>query len=272
MAFLYDSAARRPPMIEEWIALVRYRDLLVELILNGLKSRYKRSVLGVAWTLLNPLVTMGVTTIAFARVFKSDVMVYPVYVLSGVLLWGFFSQSTAQAMHGLVYVGTGLLKRVSLPRAIFPVAMVGTGTINLLLGMVPLAIISFALGLRPSAALLFLPVALALTVAFVLGTSLLLSALAVRFTDVLEIFQAGVTAMFYVTPVLYPESVIPERWRWLLTLNPMTHLLETFRRPIYLGELPPARTLALATAAALLSLLLGWWVYTRKADDLVTRA
>src|SRR3954463_2717130 len=108
----YDSADRRAPMLAELLHLLRYRDLLALLITNGIKARYKRSLLGVLWTLLNPIVTMLGMSVAFSRVFGDARGHYPVYVLSGLLLWNFFSQSTATAMHSLVWGSGGqLIKR-----------------------------------------------------------------------------------------------------------------------------------------------------------------
>lgn len=268
----YDSAARPPRALEELRDLVRFRDLLLELVLNNLKNRYKRSVLGVAWTLLNPLATMVVMTFAFSRVFGDARGRYPVYVLSGLLLWNFFAQSTAVAMHSLVWSGSNLLKRIYLPKTIFSVAAVGTGAINLMLGLIPLLLIMLALGQAPTPALLFVPVAIVLAVAFVLGVALCLSAVAVFFVDVIEIFQAAVMALFYVTPVIYPPSVLPERWRWLLSLNPIGYLLDTFRYPLHLGRLPEVGTVAIASITSALALIAGWLAFTWKADQLALRA
>jgi ABC-type polysaccharide/polyol phosphate export permease len=269
---VYDSAARPPAFVEELLVLVRYRDLLVELIRNNLRTRYKRSLLGIAWTLLNPLVTMAVTTIAFSRIFRMTDGAYPVYVLSGILIWTFFSQSTATAMHGLVWSGGHLLKRVSLPRSIFSVAAVLTGAINLCLGLIPLLAIMLVTGNWPTPALLFLPVALLIAITFVIGTALLFSAIAVFFVDMIEIFQAAVTALFYLTPVLYPMRIVPAEYAWVTKVNPMTYILETFRAPIYAGRLPDGETLAVAAACALASLALGWTLFTWKADEFVFRA
>jgi ABC-type polysaccharide/polyol phosphate export permease len=268
----YDSAARRPPMLEELIELVRYRDLVVQLVWNSLKSRYTRSVLGVAWTLLNPLLTMSLMSLVFARVFHGDVEHYPIYVLSGLLVWSFFSQSIPAAMHNLVWSGSNLLRRVYLPRTLFTVVTVGAALANMLLGLVPLLVIFAFSGQRPTWALLFVPVAVALIGTFVLGAALFFSTIAVFFTDMIEIFQAAVTALFYLTPVIFPPTILPERYRFLVELNPLTSLIEIFRAPIHRGCLPDPRTLFLASLLALSSLLLGWWTFTRKADALVYRA
>ena len=107
-AFEYDSAARRSPALTEIVELVRYRDLLAMMVSNIIKTRYKRSVLGVVWTLLNPLLNMAVLTIAFSSIFRSSLEHYPVYVLSGLIAWNFFTQTTLYAMNALVW-GGGLM-------------------------------------------------------------------------------------------------------------------------------------------------------------------
>jgi ABC-type polysaccharide/polyol phosphate export permease len=268
----YDSAARRPPMVEELVELYRYRDLMIQLVWNSLKARYTRSVLGVAWTLLNPLLTMCLMSLVFARVFHGQVESYPIYVLSGLLVWNFFSQSTPAAMHNLVWSGSNLLKRIYLPRTLFTIVTVGAGLANLILGLVPLLAIMALWGQRPTWALLFVPVALTIIVVFVLGAALFFSTIAVFFTDMIEIFQAAVTALFYVTPVIFPATILPLRYRLLVELNPLTYFVEIFRSPVHLGRLPDARTVLIASVIALSSLLLGWWIFTRKADALVYRA
>ena len=266
----YDSAARGAPFVREFRELLRYRDLLRLLVANSIKTRYKRSVLGVVWTLLNPLLTMAVLTIVFSSLFRFSLTNYPVYLLSGLLLWGFFAQTTTAAMHSLVW-GGGLLKRVYIPRTIFSVSAIATGLVNLLLALGPLALIMLILGHPFRLALLFLPVGVLLTAMFALGVGLILSALAVLFVDVVDMYQVLLTAGLYLTPVIYPEEILPAPYAWTVNLNPMHHLIELFRAPIYLGALPGPNTILAAVASAVLSLLIGWWVFTRKADELAYR-
>jgi ABC-2 type transport system permease protein len=269
----YDSSARGSRMLEELLQLVRYRDLLRLLVANSIKSRYKRSVLGVVWTLLNPIVTMLVMSVAFSRVFSSTIVHYPVYVLSGLLLWNFFSQSTAISMHSLVWGSGGqLIKRVRIPRSIFAVSAVGTGLVNLTLGLVPLALAMVVFRQPASWSLLFVPLAVLLTALFALGAALFLSTLAVFFADVVDMFHVLTMIWFYLTPIIYPRNVLPPAYAWLLRFNPMYDLLETFRYPIYLGRLPEAGTLLAAVAWALGSLAIGGWLFTWKADEFPYRA
>src|SRR5688500_1273278 len=141
----YDSADRRSPALTELAALLRYRDLLVLMIANQVKVRYKRSALGVLWTLLQPLLQMAVLTLAFSSLFRSSLEHYPVYVLSGLIAWNFFTQTTVFAMNSLVWGGS-LLRRIYIPRTIFAVSSIGHGLVNLGLSLLPLLVIMLALG------------------------------------------------------------------------------------------------------------------------------
>lgn len=269
-AWDYDSASRRPPLAGEFMELVRYRDLLQLMIAKITTTRYKRSVLGALWTLLNPLMNMVVLTIAFSALFRSSVEHYPVYVLSGLIMWNFFMQSTTFAMNSLVW-GGGLIKRIYLPRPIFAVAAIGNGLINLGLALIPLVLVMLAVGHVPSPALLFLPVAILLWAMFALGVALGLSALAVFFADVVDMYQVVMQAVFYLTPIMYPRNILPEQFAWTLALNPFYYLLELFRGPIYAGTWPALGTIAAAAGMAGVTLLVGWWAFTRKADEFAYR-
>jgi ABC-type polysaccharide/polyol phosphate export permease len=270
MAYEYDSAARRRPVVDEFLEALRYRDLLRLLISTGIKTRYKRSVLGIVWTLLNPLLTTLVLTVAFSALFRATAPRYPVYLLAGLVLWNFFSQSTTTAMRSLVW-GGALLGKIYFPRTVFSLSAVGNGLVNAGLAMIPLVIVMAVLGQPLRLALLFVPAALLLAAAFTLGVALLLSTLAVYFVDVVDIYGIVLSAWFYMTPVIYPTEIFPAELAWLLRLNPMYSLIELFRSPIYLGQMPEAGTIAAACAWAVASLSLGWWVFARKSDEFVYR-
>ncbi len=267
---IYDTLESQWPVAEELIELIRYRDLVVQLVARNIKTRYKRSVLGLAWSLLNPLMMMIVLTVVFAQIFRFSTQNYAIYALSGLVFWIFFVQSTTYAMNELISSGS-LLNRIYVPRTIFAVSALGTGLINLLLAIIPLFFISLAAGAPIRLPWLWLPVPILFVAMFALGVGLILSALVVYFSDVVEMFQILVTAWMYLTPVIYPEEIVPERYMWLMTLNPMYHLLDIFRTPIYDGLLPDANSVAIAGVFALTTLLLGWYVFTSNARELPYR-
>jgi len=263
---IYDSSLPRHPLKEEVKSLLGYRHLLRELIGRNIKTRYKRSILGVAWTMINPLLTMLVLYVVFSQLFAFSVPHYQVYLLSGLLLWNFFAQSTVAAMRELVWSG-GLLQRIFIPRALFAVAAIGTGLVNLLLALILLAILALISGVRLNLAILFLPVSLILASMFALGLGLGMSTLAVFFADVLDMYQILLLAWMYLTPIFYPIEILAPKYHLMIAANPMYYILECFRMPIYLGVLPDTNIFVKALIAATLSLLLGGWLFVKKSDE-----
>ena len=268
--WVYDTATLRDPAINELSELWRYRDLLQLLVVNRIKTRYKRSVLGVVWTLLNPLLNTLVLTIAFSQLFRFNVPNYAIYILSGLLFWNFFAQSTNDAMETLVW-GSNLLKRIYIPRTIFAVAVVGNGLINYLLALIPLGVVMIILRHPFTVNLLALPLAIFILGMFTLGFGLLLSTVAVFFVDMVYIFNVLLSVWFYLTPIIYPLSILPERFLPLFRLNPLVHLLQIFRSLIYEGTMPSLTLWGLAFALGLVTLIAGWVIFTRKVDEFAYR-
>jgi ABC-type polysaccharide/polyol phosphate export permease len=256
-------------MLAEVRELVRYWDLLKLMVARITKNRYKRSVLGVLWTLLNPLLSMAVLTIAFSAVFPTSAR-YPVYLLSGLVCWSFFSTTTTYAMSTLI-TGGSLIKRVYVPCTIFGVAAVANGLFNLGLSLVPLLLIMAAVGQPFHATWWFVPVAVLLLAAFCLGVTLFISTLAIFFADVMDMFQIVLQSWFFLTPIMYPLNIMPARYQRWMVLNPMYHLVELFRAPILSGHLPEATHILWAGGWALGALLVGWWTITRKANEFAYR-
>ena len=249
------------------LRLYRYRDLLMTLVVRELTVRYKRSVIGFLWTMLQPLLTMVVLYFVFSSIFRFEVTNYPVYVLAGVLFWNFFSQSIISSMNSL-RGNAALLKKLPVPHAVFPVATVIAGVVNLLLAMLPLLVILYFTrepnGLPPS--LLFLPVAIVIAALVTLGAGLLLSPLAVFFYDVVEVVGVVMMLGMYATPIFYPLKIVPEQYRWVVRFNPVRSILEVFRDPIFFEKVPPLTHLSVAMLLAVLALTLGYWSFRRSAD------
>ena len=267
---VYDSVRRAPAMFVELVEVWRYRNLVIQLVRRDIVTRYKRSVLGVAWTMLNPLGMMLVLTIAFSQVF-GQTRAYAAYLLIGLLAWNFFAQATMAAMRQLVWGGS-LIQRIYIPKPLFAISAIGTGLVNLVLSLVPLAIVILVTGLVPQPAALFLPVSIFLLAVFTLGVGLLLSAVAAYFPDVAEMYEIVLTAWMYLTPIIYPETIIPESFRWwFLNLNPMYHFVKLFRLSLYDGSWPSVERTAVAAILAFFALVIGWLVFTKRADDFAYR-
>jgi ABC-2 type transport system permease protein len=246
--------------------VLRYRDLVRALVMRDLKVRYRRSAIGFLWTMLQPLLMMLVLRTVFSSVFRSDSMLnYPVYALAGILFWNFFSQSIVTSMNSL-RSNAGLLQKLPVPKAVFPLATVLSGVINLLFAMVPLFLILLLSRHPITPALLFLPVSIFLATLFTLGAGLLLAPLAVFFSDTVEMISVVLTLLFYLTPVIYPKDIVPERMRWIVRFNPIRSILEVFRDPIFYGKVPPLSHLAVCVSIAIIALALGAWVFRRSSD------
>lgn len=264
----YDSAAVTNPAVEELYEVWNYRNLIYQLTRRDILSRYKRSVLGVAWTMLNPLGMMLVLTIAFSQLFRFQTEYsYTAYVLSGLLAWNFFSQTSTASMVNLIW-GGGLLHRVYVPRTSFALAAVLTGIVNFMLSLVPLILVMLFTQVPIRPAFLLFPIPLFLLACFSLGIGLMVSTFAVYFPDVSEMYAIIILAWMYLTPVIYPESVLPEQYSfWITRLNPMFHLLRVFRVVVYSSRLPTAQEFLPAVVIALGVLVVGWIIFTRKASE-----
>lgn len=268
---LYDSASRGWRPIAEALELWRFRHLVCELVSRDLKVRYKRSALGVGWTLLGPLLQMAALTVVLSALMRFEVANYPVYFLSGLLFWTFFSQATAHTAN-LTTDALELSKRAYLPHSAFVAAAIGVALVNLLLSLVPLLLITLATGRAPSPTWLFLPISIVIGAAFTAGVGLVVFTLACRFVDVRETYLVLLQPWFFLTPVMYPRSIVPERFQAFVRFNPMTYLVEIFRAPLYDGWLPGWKTLLFSAVAAAVSLAAGWWFYASRIDDYAERS
>jgi len=266
---VYDSSQRGSPALEELRELYRYHNLVFQTVRRNIVVRYKRSVLGIAWTMLNPLGTTLILTFVFSKVFGGTSS-YAVYVLSGLICWTFFAQATNDAMHNLIW-GGGLIKRIYIPRTVFAVSSVSTGLVNMTLALVPLLFIMLVTKVTPQWSILVLPVPALFLAMFALGVGLILSTMAVYFVDVAEMYTIVLTAWFYLSPVIYNKDMLPQDYAWIVQLNPMYHLINLFRVPIFEGRVPSGQEFLVSGGIALVTLMIGWFVFCQKADEFAYR-
>ncbi len=245
--------------------LLQYRPLLLNLVSRDLKVRYKRSVLGVVWTLLNPLLMMIVLGIVFSNVMRLSMAHFTVYFLSAFVLWNFVAQTTTWSTACLLGYAP-LIRKIYVPKSIFILATVLSGLVNLLISLIPLAGLMLVVSHPLTPALLFLPVPIVLAALFAFGVSLLLASICIEFNDVVQMYQAAQLAWMYLTPVIYPLEAVPEQWRWVIKLNPMFYLVEAFRQPIYGGVVPSAKQVGVCAVIATVSVIVGWSLFERRAD------
>jgi ABC-2 type transport system permease protein len=266
----YDSSRRGSPAIEELRELLRYRNLLYQMVRRDIVTRYKRSFLGIAWTMLNPLGTTLILAIVFSQVFGAGQQ-YAAYVLSGLMPWTFFAQTTNACIVGLLWGGS-LIHRIYMPRTVFAVSAIGTGLVNLLLSLVPLLALILITGVRLGLSALLLPIPILFLAMFSLGVGLFLSSIAIRFADVSDMYQIILTAWLYLSPVIYKEEFIPVQYQWIVKINPMYYLISFFRAFIFDGRFPSFMEYLVAGGIATVALLFGWFFFSQRADEFSYRA
>ena len=267
---LYDSAQQFLIPLLEIKEAWRYRDLIFFLVRRDITARYKRSVFGVAWTMLNPLGMMIVLSIVFSQVFRIEMEGYPAYVLSALIAWNFFAQTSSNSVNALVW-GGDLLQRIYIPRSTFAISAIGTGLVNLTLSLVPLFLVMLVLGYPLHFTILLSPIAMLFLAMFSLGVGLLVSTIGIYFIDIVEMYNISLMAWMYLTPIIYPLSILPEWVLGWLRLNPMVYLVELFRDLVFYGKMPPVENWLISFGLAFVSLSIGWLVFTGKSDEFAYR-
>jgi len=268
---IYDSGALRVPFVHEFSELIRYRFLLRNLVLRDLNVRYKRSVLGFFWAMVNPLLTMLVLLVVFTQLFRFQIEHYSIYILAGLLLWNLFYRGTSLAMVTLIQ-NAGIRGKIYVPASVFVAASIGSAFVNLLFALGPLLVLALATGVRPNWTWLYLPVPILQTTLLTFGMGLLVAALAVFFADMLDIYEVLLGAFFYLTPIIYPVSILPEQLLKLERFNLVFAFIDGFRSPLLEGRIPDLGSVLLATLAALAVTVVGWTLFTRLLDQFAYRA
>ncbi len=240
-----------------------YRELLWVLTLRDVKVRYKQTVLGVAWAVIQPVMTMVVFTIFFGHLAQmpSDGFPYPVFVYAALLPWTFFANAVTNSGNSLLN-SANLVSKVYFPRLVIPLASVGAGLIDFAVSAVILLLLMLVYGVGWSLNLLFAPLLVLAVIFTALGVGTLLSALIVAYRDFRYVIPFLVQLWLFATPVIYPVSLVPERWQWLLYLNPMAGLIEGFRS-VFLGKAFDVTALAISMAVAMVVFLAGVFYFEK---------
>lgn len=249
-------------------SLYRYKYLLYILVTRDIKKKYRRSVLGVLWSLLNPLMMMVITAMVFSTVFRFAVDNYVLYLIVGQVVFTFYTESTSFAM-GSILENSSLIKKVYVPKYLFPFSRVTSSCVNLLFTFPAIFFIMLYTGVWPSWRTFSVVVPLVLMLVFCLGVGLVLSACVVYFRDLFHLYGVLLTALNYATPVFYPAQIVPDRYHWLLTLNPLYHFVTAFREVLYEGSLPHADTLLACTGLAVAAIVLGVLIFRRAQNHFI---
>ncbi|MCI8938447.1 MAG: ABC transporter permease [Dorea sp.] len=246
----------------------KFRPLLNELITRDIKTKYRKSILGVFWTILNPLFMMIVLSVVFSNLFKFDIEYFPVYLLSGQLIFNFFSESTTNAMGAIIMNGP-LIKKIYVPKYMFVLSRVFSSSINLLASFTALIFVMLAMRVELHYTVLLAPIPLLCIVFFSLGTGLILSAVTVKFRDIEHLYSVFVTALMYLTPVIYPMSILPEWLEPIVLINPITNILMMFRDIMLNNRIPGVGSLLLAFVEVAAVMALGLYVFYKRQDTFI---
>lgn len=255
-------------VVNALVTMKKYRFLIHQLVSRDFKTKYKRSVLGVFWSFLNPLLTMAVLYIVFSNIFRFDVPHYQAYLIIGITFFNFFSESTGMAL-GSVIGNAGLITKVYVPKYIYPLTRVLSSLVNLIISLIPLLFVTLFSGCVPAKAYLLVPFVLICLTVFSLGIGLLLAAAMVFFRDIQ--FLWGVLSMIwmYLTPIFYPSSILPESVLWVLKVNPLYYFI-TFARTCFMDGVSPEPIFYVQCALmALGALLVGALVFRKSQDRFV---
>ena len=256
----------RPGWISiDWRELWDSRELLAFLVWRDVSVRYKQTVLGLAWAILQPVFTMLVFTVIFGNLAQmpSQGVPYPIFVYAGLLPWMFLSTAVTGASQSLVSQ-QALLTKIYLPRLFVPAASIGGGLVDLLVSSGVFALLMAYYGVVPGWGLLAVPLLVLLTLVASLGVGLALAALTVTYRDFRYVIPFMVQAWMYLSPVIYPVTLVPPKWQLLLAVNPMVGIIDGFRSAL-LGTPWNLPALAMSTACASALLLFGLF-YFRKTE------
>lgn len=246
----------------------KYDFLIKQLVVRDFKTKYKRSVLGYLWSFLNPLLTMAVQYIVFSTIFKSDIKNFPVYLLTGIILFNFFTEAVGQGL-GAIVGNASLITKVYVPKYIYPITKVVSCSINLIISILPLLIVTIITGAKITPAIVLLPFALLNLLVFCIGMSLMLSAAMVFFRDTQYLWGIISLVWMYATPLFYPESIIPDKFMVILKVNPMYYIVNFARTILINGISPEPKLYFYCLFSSMTMLFIGSLVFKKTQDKFV---
>lgn len=246
----------------------QYKDLLYNLVSRDIKVRYRKSFLGMLWTVLNPLLMMIVMTIVFSTLFKSTIDNFPVYFLAGNLIFTLNSEITNNCTYAIIG-NASLLKKVYIPKYLFPLSKAGSALVNLMFSLIAMFLVMIILRVPFLPTLLLLPIPIAYAFIFSLGLGLLLSAVTVYFRDIAYFYSVLLLAWNYFTPVFYPIEILPDFARKLMQLNPLYHYIDYMRNLILRGVVPGITENFVCLLMSVMMLVIGVCVFYRKQDNFI---
>ena len=274
--FFPPPRARRGP--SRWVAaaraerdeLVRFWPVIQNMVIQELRVRYQRSVLGFLWTLLHPVLMMTILALVFSQLFKTAIKDYAIFLFAGMVPWNFLAASLNDCAYSIIQ-NEGLIRKIYLPKAVFPIAKVLTSLTTFLLSLGALFLMLKPLGAPISWSLLFLPVAITLFAMFTLGLGLIVAVANTFFRDCGHLVAVFLQAWYFATPIVYEAAFMPESIRWRFWLNPAYPFIRMFQVILRDGQFPGLSTVMLAAGLAVVSLGIGYAAFKSHEDKLVFR-
>ena len=242
--------------------LYQYRELLKTNVQKEIRGKYKGSFLGVLWSFLNPLLMVLVYALVFPYIMRTNVDNYLVYLITGVIPWNFFTTCITTGCN-CVWINGGIIKKVYFPREILPISVVAAGLINFLISCIIILLFVLFGGIGFSIELLWLPLIAIIQSALSLGLLFILSAINVYVRDIEYLVGFLLNLLFYATPILYTADMFPESIRWVLYLNPMTTIIESYRNIFYYQQSPALTSLMIVFAVSFIILIIGYLIFKK---------
>lgn len=249
-------------------AIRRYKFLMQQLIIRDFKTKYKRSVLGVLWSFLNPLLLMVVQYIVFSTLFQSNIPNFPVYLLTGIVFFNFFNEACSMTL-GSIVGNASLITKVYVPKYIYPISRVCSSTINFLLSFIPLVLVILFTKTQITVAYLLIPFGVLCLVIFCIGLGMLLASAMVYFRDMQFLWGVISTLWMYATPIFYPEDIVPANFSFILKLNPLYHVIRFTRIIILNGVSPEPKAYLFCLIFAIGMMVIGAIVFKKAQNKFV---
>lgn len=247
----------------------QFNELLKQLIMRDVKLKYRRSYLGYLWSVLNPLMLMIVLVIVFSNLFRFDIPNFPLYLISGQVIFSFMTEATNMSVNSIIG-NASLLKKTYVPKYIFTISKVGSSLVNLIFSLGALVLVMIITGAEFSWSLIFFPFIILQLLVFCLGISLFLAAATVFFRDIQYLWGVFVSMWMYLTPIFYPISIISEEYQSLYKwLNPMYWYIEQFRDLVLYAQFPQVTSILIGTILAVVVLVLGAIYFNKKQDEFI---
>lgn len=248
--------------------LLKYKDLLFELVLRDIKVKYKKSVLGVLWSVLNPLLMMIVLTVVFSEVFKSSISNFPLYLITGQVIFNFFSEATNMSMMSVLGNGS-LIKKVYIPKYIFPLSKTLFGLVNLIFSLIAVMIVFIFTKQNIGITVVLIPLLLLYIFLFSFGIGLILASTAVFFRDILHLYGILLVIWNYLTPVFYPMEIIPDKYIIFINCNPLTYYVTYFRKILIYNEIPDLNLNLICLFISMISVIVGVIIFKKNQNKFI---